>query len=231
MNHLFKTLKYSKISFIKVFHFNKTIVILSLAVYIFNSIQSNINIYLTGMLVNQFQSQSIRIVIQTIMVIAGLQIFKLILDTFLRYKNLQLSINFAQRSQADLIHIVAQTELLDKEHPKFKSEFLYWSYASAQYYNSYLGTIQLTQQIVTSILGFYLLSSSYILLGLMAVIIGIIRGVYELSAVRHRVDLNQEIQKNARALLLLLSVNRNSTSKRTDVKQACQPFHEKLGSS
>ncbi|ADM68056.1 Lipid A export ATP-binding/permease protein MsbA [Paenibacillus polymyxa E681] len=198
MNHLFKTLKYSKISFIKVFQFNKPIVLLSLAVYIFNSIQSNINIYLTGMLVNQFQSQSIRIVIQTIMVIAGLQIFKLILETFSRYKNLQLSINFAQRSQADLIHIVAQTELLDKEHPKFKSDFLYWSYASGQYYNSYLGTIQLTQQIITSILGFYLLSSSFILLGLMAVIIGIVRGVVELSFVRHRVLLNQEIQKKTR---------------------------------
>ncbi|WP_025850995.1 ATP-binding cassette domain-containing protein [Paenibacillus ehimensis] len=199
MKRLVLTMKYAFLAFLKVFSFNKWVVIISIFVYFVVACQSNANIFLSKFIVDNLSINDFNLLAKAILVLILLQIIRLLLESYSQYKNNQLNLAFSIHCENELINLVAKTELLDKEHPKYTGDFSYWSFINSKYIHSYSIFTELIQQCFITIFSlFYLLKSNFFI-ALFAVLVGTLKGVHDLRAVNQRVEFNEQLQRNSRS--------------------------------
>lgn len=187
------------LAFHKVYRFNRSVVILGLFIALFASIQSNLNIFLSKTIVDYLTSNHLVMLLICISALILLQLFQMLLSSYGQLKSTKLSKDFAIHCENELIELVANTELIEKEHPKYKGDFSYWSYINSKYYQSYVTITELGKYSFMSILSLYYLFYSYWIIGIMALGVGILKGWYDLRAVHQRVFLNEEIMRKSRS--------------------------------
>ncbi|MEC0231972.1 ATP-binding cassette domain-containing protein [Paenibacillus alba] len=199
MKSFVRTAKTTWEAFSKVYRFNKNIVILSLLVYTLAAFQTNLNVYLSKFIVDQLTVKNLTMLLGGIGLLISFQLIRTRLDSYTQLKSSKMSLEFSVQCENQLIDLVANTELIDKEHPKFKGDFSYWTYSNNKYYDTYFIATGLVKQIVLSGLSLFYLLHSYWVIALLALLVGTWRGLYDLRAVRERVRIDEQLMRNARS--------------------------------
>jgi len=199
MKSLAYTIRTTWSAFSKVYAFNKIIVLFSLFAYVFSAVQANVSVYLSKIIVDQLTIKNFYLLMGGIVLLILFQLLRAALDAYAQLKSRKMSLMFAIQCEGKLIDLVEKTDLIEKEHPRFKGDFSYWSYSNNKYYDTYLIAIGLVKQIILASLSLFFLLHSYWLTGILALLVGTWRGVYDLLAVRRRVEIDEQLMRNTRS--------------------------------
>ncbi len=185
-------------AFFKVYRFNKTIVLLSLFISLMVALQSNINIFLSKWIVDQLSANNLYSLLGSIALLITFQLVRLVLESYSTLKNGRMHMEFAVQCENDLIDLVAKTELLDKEHPQYTGDFSYWSFINGKYLESYTTVTQLAKQSLIAAISMGYLLYYHLYIGLLALLVGTSKGIYDLYAVQRRAVINEKLMRQAR---------------------------------
>ncbi|MVO98602.1 ATP-binding cassette domain-containing protein [Paenibacillus lutrae] len=199
MKSFLQTVKTTYDATSRVYRFNKTVVILSLLAYIVSALQSNLSVYASKFIVDQLTLQNLNLLMGGIALLILFQLLRVGLDSYAQLKSRKMSLEFSIQCENQLIDLVADTDLIEKEHPRFKGDFSYWSYSNSKYYDTYSIAISLVKQIVLAALSLFYLLHSYWVTALLALLVGTLRGIYDLRAVRQRVEIDEQLIRITRS--------------------------------
>ncbi|MCM3273127.1 ATP-binding cassette domain-containing protein [Paenibacillus elgii] len=215
-------------AFCKVYRFNRPIVLLSLFVYIIVALQSNIGIYLSKRIVDQLSENNLYLLLGSIALLLSFQLVRLLLETYSQLKNRRMHMAFAVHCENELVDLVARTELLDKEHPQFTGDFSYWSFINGKYLESYSTVTGLVKQGLVAAVSLGYLLYYHLYIGLLALLVGTLKGIYDLRAVRRRVAINEEMMRQSRGYHYYFDVLTGSqTQKEMTLFQLVPYFRQK----
>lgn len=182
----------------RVFMFDKPAVILALFVSLLIALQSNINIYLSKLIVDQLTTNNQYWLYGTVALLISFQLIRLFFESYSTFKNRKMEMAFAVHCENKLIDLIARTELLVKEHPQYTGDFSYWTYINSKYLDSYSTLTQLVKQGLIAAISLSYLLYYHFYIGLLALFIGTAKGVYDLKAVHRRTEINEKIMRQSR---------------------------------
>ncbi|MFB9324413.1 ABC transporter ATP-binding protein [Paenibacillus aurantiacus] len=183
-------------SFIAIYQLRPFTVSLMVFVTIVSACYSYASVYLSKVLLDSIVDMKQSAILWSLSLLTGFQLLKLILEAISSMQTVKLSIAFSGKSDEALIEHNAKLELLAKESPSFQGDFSYLKFADNKIYENYLKVLQLMAQLIVfaSILQF--LTGTYYVFSLLAVAVGILKGVVDLVTVKKRVSLNTEIESS-----------------------------------
>ncbi|WP_214630342.1 ATP-binding cassette domain-containing protein [Paenibacillus agaridevorans] len=190
-----KTLPYV---FIKLWKFDKKTIILSFICIIFLSLQSYINVALTKLIVDNIAYGNFEMLFIFISIVLAFKLVETLLTSYRRYREFMMSEKFGVEERYNLIDIISDKELIEKEHPKFRGEFSIWSFASSRYLDIYISLSQIIQALMVSLLLLYYLLSSFWICGISILIVLIIKFSIEIKIMPMKISMNNEVLKKNR---------------------------------
>lgn len=206
MKSFFYTMKCAGQAFSKVYRFDKSVVLLALFAYTIVAFQANINIFFSKWIVDQLSSNNIQLIMGIIAILITCQLFRLGLESYSQFKNREMHMKFGIHCENELIELVARTELLDKEHPKFTGDFSYWSFINGKYLESYNAVTQLIKQGLVALLSLSYLLYYHLYIGIVALLVGTLKGLYDLYAVRQRVSIDEKLMRQSRDIIIFFDL-------------------------
>lgn len=124
MKSLAMTIRTTWSAFSRVYAFNKIIVLFSLFAYVFSAVQANVSVYLSKLIVDQLTIKNFYLLMGGIVLLILFQLTRVALDAYAQLKSRKMSLMFAIQCEGKLIDLVEKTDLIEKEHPRFKGDFL-----------------------------------------------------------------------------------------------------------
>lgn len=192
---LFTLLRLSSRCFFEVYKFNKGIVLFSLLVLAVNSISTYFNIYLSKVIVDSLFGGSIQMFYYSLLALLSFQLISTYLSSLLSVKSVQLCNAFNNKCDAELIDSLESMDLIIKENPKFNGDFSYLRYIKGRTYEFYLQFTQVCLKVVMLCIGLQFLFDVHIVFSLLAVVFGIVKGLFNLKPVKWRARMNEELQR------------------------------------
>ncbi|KJB85122.1 hypothetical protein AZ66_26625 [Paenibacillus sp. E194] len=194
MKNFIKVVGMLRSSFLKIYKISPMTVILMLVVTVVGALYTYANIFLSKVLLDSIVEMNKDIIFLSLGLLIVFQIFKLLLDFVSSLQTVKLSIKFSAQSDEEMIDQNSKMDLLVKEFPAFQADFSYLKFSEAKVYENYLNLIELLTKLI--ILGTTLsyLSDIYVLFSVIAIIVGVLRGLIDLVTVKKRVLLNSEIE-------------------------------------
>ncbi|QYR21109.1 ATP-binding cassette domain-containing protein [Paenibacillus sp. sptzw28] len=196
MNRINKVIGMMADSFIKIYRISPLTVILMVTVTIVGAFYSYVNIYFSKIILDSIVEMNESVIIWGLCLFVGFQLLKLIIDFFSSLQIVKMSINFSKKSDEEMIDQNAKMELLIKEFPSFQSEFAYLKFANNKIYENYLNLIEFITQLIVLMSLIKYLSETFILFSILAMAVGVLKGIINLTTVKKRVKLNAEIESS-----------------------------------
>lgn len=222
------TMKYAGQAFIKVYCFNKPIVWLSIFTSLILAFQSNVNIFFSKWIVDQLSTKNLYWLLGGIVLFILFQTTRLLIESYSTLKIRRMQMSFSVHCENELVNLVAKTELVNKEHPQYTGDFSYWSFINSKYMDSYTTLTQLIKQCLVASISLTYLLYSHLYIGLLALCVGVLKGIYDLHAVRQRVTINEQLTRQSRGYFYYFDLLTSSqTQKEITVFQLVSYFRQK----
>lgn len=191
------TIALSYQSFAKVFAFNKVTVSFIIFVLVFNSISTYFGIFLTEKVVDSLFNGQLHLLYYSVIALVLFQIINIYLSTISTVKTTQLCNAFNNKCEEELIDILKDIDLIDKEDPKFNADFSYLRLIKAKTYELFMQFTQLCLKLVTLFIGLQFLFNVDMLFCILAVVFGIIKGLFDFRPIKVKIKLTEELQRKS----------------------------------
>lgn len=198
MNSFLNTIRCSFQAFCRVYMFDRFTVILALCVSLVVALQSNISIYLTKIIVDHLTTHRTYWFFGTVALLISIQIIRLLIESYSTYRNKKMNMAFSVHCENQLIDLISNTELLVKEHPQYTGDFSYWAFVNSKYLESYSTLTQLVKQALIAAISLAYLLYSHFFIGVIALLVGTAKGLYDLKAAHRRTRIDEEIMRQSR---------------------------------
>ncbi|MCR8842220.1 ABC transporter ATP-binding protein/permease [Paenibacillus sp. SC116] len=185
----------------EVWKFDKLYFCLNLFVFLYNSLQANINIYLVALIANQIAQASFNIyfVMNAAFIMILIELFGIFLDSYNQKYQLKFSENFGVHQQNKLINYMFSLDLLVKEDPQFHGEANIYQYGITKIVSNYMAWVSSFSIIISFFLSYTFLHKldGWIIVLLLAV--SLYRAYLELKTINQRVKTMNHLQSSHRA--------------------------------
>ncbi|PKQ88092.1 hypothetical protein CXK86_26950 [Paenibacillus sp. BGI2013] len=184
-------------AFMKLIRFDPVSSIIIIAIILYGAFESYLSILISKQVVDQIFEKNNSYFVVNILILLGIQLLNLYLQAISSSRNSKLQIEYSNHTDETLIHKISKMDLTSKENPAFNANFSFLRFASGRTYEMFLLCNQLLLRIITLVLGLHFLGSTLTIFALIAVSVGVIKGLLYYKSVNKRTTLNEKIESGS----------------------------------
>jgi ABC-type multidrug transport system fused ATPase/permease subunit len=184
-------------AFIKLIRFDPVSSMIIIAIVLYGAFESYLSILISKQVVDQIFEKNNSYFVINILILLGIQLLNLYLQAISSSRNSRLQIEYSNHTDETLIHKISKMDLTSKENPAFNANFSFLRFASGRTYEMFLLCNQLLLRIITLVLGLHFLGSTLTVFAVIAVSVGIIKGILYYRSVSKRTALNEKIESGS----------------------------------
>ncbi|WP_179087949.1 ABC transporter ATP-binding protein [Paenibacillus amylolyticus] len=181
----------------KLIRFDPVSSIIIIAIILYGAFESYLSILISKQVVDQIFEKNNSYFVVNILILLGIQLLNLYLQAISSSRNSKLQIEYSNHTDETLIHKISKMDLTSKENPAFNANFSFLRFASGRTYEMFLLCNQLLLRIITLVLGLHFLGSTLTIFALIAVSVGVIKGLLYYKSVNKRTTLNEKIESGS----------------------------------
>ncbi|UOK64044.1 ABC transporter ATP-binding protein [Paenibacillus amylolyticus] len=181
----------------KLIRFDPVSSIIIIAIILYGAFESYLSILISKQVVDQIFEKNNSYFVVNILILLGIQLLNLYLQAISSSRNSKLQIEYSNHTDETLIHKISKMDLTSKENPAFNANFSFLRFASGRTYEMFLLCNQLLLRIITLVLGLHFLGSTLTIFAVIAVSVGVIKGLLYYKSVNKRTTLNEKIESGS----------------------------------
>ncbi|MCG7379215.1 ABC transporter ATP-binding protein/permease [Paenibacillus sp. ACRSA] len=184
-------------AFMKLIRFDPISSMIIIAIVIYGAFESYLSIIISKQVVDQIFEKNNSYFVINILILLGIQLLNLYLQAISSSRNNRLQIAYSNYTDEALINKISKMDLMSKENPAFNANFSFLRFASGRTYEMFLLCNQLLLRVITLLLGVHFLGSTLVVFAIIAVSVGVLKGVLYYRSVSKRTEINENIESGS----------------------------------
>lgn len=179
----------------QIYRFDRLGVLLTAAVMLFSVFQSYVTLSFTGRMINALFDSDSAAFFGPLAALTGLQLLGAGLSALSTYRSFRMQTAYANECERELFEQTGALPLAELEHPRYGERLAIRRFAVSKPFELYAQLSQLLSRLLTAFLGFHFLSGVHPGIGVLAFVLGCLKGGLHLLIVKRKAALNGGLQR------------------------------------